>query len=543
VAIQDLQATSPKVTLLDCTLRDGGYYNDWDYTPTLVNRYLQAMGAARIPIVEIGFRTTETGRYMGPTAYSTDRYLESLDLPSNVAFGVMVNAKELVAGGRSDKVVDQLFRASDRSPVRMVRIAANFSEVEALTPGVARLHDLGYRVGVNLMQIASRTEDEIRRFAELARSWKIEVTYFADSFGGMHPPQIAQIVQTLSDGFGGPIGCHTHDNMSMALANTLAAIEAGATYVDATVLGMGRGPGNARTEYVAYELNRRGLAELDAVKLLPLVTGDFADLQREYGWGSNIYYFLSAANNIHPTYIQEMTKDGRYAVQEIVGALDELSTKGGASFSKERLESASAAIGLDEPSGTYDASGWCDGRDVMIVGPGPIGRLRRPDIESYIRSHRPIVIALNPVPPVDPTLVDAYALAHPVRAVIDADEIAALDRPIFMPASVQSKLDPPPPAEHTRDYGLAVAPSTLQVEPTACVIPRIASFPYALAIAVAGGAHRVLLTGFDGFDHGDPRQTEMEEVFRLVSTVADAPPVIALTKSTYSVQQSSIYAV
>ena len=69
------------VRLLDCTLRDGGYYNDWDFTPGLVQRYLDAMNRARVPIVELGFRTTERGGYLGPTAFTTDRYLEGLELP------------------------------------------------------------------------------------------------------------------------------------------------------------------------------------------------------------------------------------------------------------------------------------------------------------------------------------------------------------------------------------------------------------------------------------------------------------------------------
>ena len=54
--------------ILDCTLRDGGYYNDWDYSFDLVKRYCDAMAAAKIDIVELGFRTLQSTQYLGATA-------------------------------------------------------------------------------------------------------------------------------------------------------------------------------------------------------------------------------------------------------------------------------------------------------------------------------------------------------------------------------------------------------------------------------------------------------------------------------------------
>ena len=534
------------VRLLDCTLRDGGYYNDWDFTPRLVQRYLDAMARARVPIVEVGFRSTERNGYLGATAYTTDRYLDTLDLPGSAEIGVMVNAKELTADRGAHRVVDELFSPSAQSPVRLVRLAAHFGELARIGDGVKRLQDLGYRVGVNLMQIASRTDAEVVEFAGLCRQWQIDVAYFADSFGGMRPADMQSAVNTIAREFGGPVGCHTHDNMSMAFANTVAAIEAGADYVDATVLGMGRGPGNVRTEYMAIELAQRGLADLDPAELLPIVTDDFAALHAEYGWGTSAYYFLSAANNIHPTYIQEMTRDGRYTVREIVSALDRLGSEGGASFSRDRLEASAQPAGTTagedhDADGAFDAADWCAGRDVLIVGPGPTAVERRTDVEAYIRAHAPLVLALNALPPIDPSLVDVYAFCDPVRAVIDAKLIAALDRPVFMPSPVAERLAPQPNPHVVRDYRVTVGDS-FSAQAHRCAVPRMAAFPYALALAAIGGARRVLLTGFDGFAHADPRQEEMNDTFELYASMPAAPPVVALTRTSYRVEQSTLYA-
>lgn len=537
-----MSGVARNVVLLDCTLRDGGYYNDWDFSRDLITSYLAAMQRARVPIVEIGFRTTDTDAFMGPAAYATDEYLRSLELPEGITYGVMLNAKEVIAGGRPADFIDELFAHSMDSPVDLVRIAANFGELEELGPGIDRLHELGYRVGLNLMQIAARTASEIERFGQLASSAGVEVAYFADSFGGMQPAQVTEVVGLLKASFDGPVGCHMHNNMSLAFSNSMAAIDAGATYVDSTVLGMGRGPGNAQTEYMAVELTRRGHADLDVVPLLPLVNGHFGDLHRHYGWGANVYYFLSAAHNIHPTYIQEMTKDGRYTIDEIVTALDQLKSAGGTSFNRARLEAAVSESGLINPDGTWDATGWCEGRPVLIVGPGPQGIARRSDIESYIRTARPMVIALNAIPPVDPSLVDLFTICHPVRALIDAEVIAGLTQPVVMPRGIQARIAETAAGTEFRDYGIAAVDEPMTITASSCTSPRITAFPYALAVAAAGGATEIQLTGFDGFPDTDSRHTEMQHLINAYEASPASVPLVALTPTRYPITQRSIYA-
>lgn len=530
------------VTLLDCTLRDGGYYNDWDFSRPLIKRYVSAMAGARVPVVEIGFRTASSDTFLGPAAYAADSYLESLELPSGITYGVMVNAAELVDHADGSTVISSMFASAASSPVDLVRIAAHYRELDHLPSSIERLHSLGYRVGLNLMQIASRSPNEIEYFGHLAAKLGVEVAYFADSFGGMQPAEVGAMVDALRASFGGPIGCHMHNNMSLGFANTMAAVEAGVSWVDSTVLGMGRGPGNAQTEYLAVELSRRGLADLVVAPLLPIVTEDFAELQRKYGWGASVYYFLSAAHNIHPTYIQEMTKDDRYSVDEIVSAVEGLKSADGATYSRARLEEASIDGGLLDPDGSWDAAGWCDGRSVLIVGPGPEAVARREDIEAYIRMAEPVVVALNAIPPVDPSLVDLFAICHPIRAMIDADTIRGIAQRVAMPRAIQQRIGTSPAASNFLDYGIAVNDGGITINRTSCTSPRIAAFPYALAIATAGGAVEIQLTGFDGFGSSDPRQDEMEMLMQAFQAHATTPPLVALTPTSYRVIQRSIYA-
>ena len=86
-----------KITHIDCTLRDGGYYNNWDFSLDFIDDYLHAMDQARVDYVEIGLRTFSREGFKGACAYSTDEFIRSLRLPRHAKFGVMVNASELIA--------------------------------------------------------------------------------------------------------------------------------------------------------------------------------------------------------------------------------------------------------------------------------------------------------------------------------------------------------------------------------------------------------------------------------------------------------------
>ena len=85
-----------KLNILDCTLRDGGYYNNWYFEKGLINEYLKVMDIIKVDYVEIGFRFIDKVRTKGPTAYSKESFLNSLKIPKNLKIGVMVNAADFI---------------------------------------------------------------------------------------------------------------------------------------------------------------------------------------------------------------------------------------------------------------------------------------------------------------------------------------------------------------------------------------------------------------------------------------------------------------
>lgn len=581
--MQTMTNTHPdtsRLTLLDCTLRDGGYYNQWDFDRSLVSEYLRAMDDSGVDIVEIGFRAMRAEGFHGPYAFSTDDFLRTLPALRRARLGVMCNAKDLLTLGGADsrRGVDLAFAPSERSPVRVVRIAAHASEVEACRGACSRLRDLGYTVGFNIMQAGGKTPEQMRALAATVQSWNVvDALYFADSLGSMTPASVRETVAVIRAGWKGPIGFHAHDNTASGLANALAAYEAGADWIDGTVLGMGRGAGNAQTEYLLAEFARRGAERFRPEAMLPILEGGFGDLKRTHNWGANLLYYMGAVRGVHPTYVQQMLTTDRYSADDVESAIRALGERGGSSYSASSLEAATIACY------TNDRGEWAaprlaqsaTGKRVALLVAATPGLARHAEgVESLVRRLKPCVFALNEPEAISPELIDYTVACHPMRVVRLAQR--EHERPIAMPQTRRDTLPlaagaeslavatsqvrhsarrliapvgaiPAGAVESLRaafevcDYGLRIEPGSLRFHERGCAAPSTGVGPYALCAAAASGADTILLAGFDGHGPGDERTRAMNAAFDLFQRAAPGVRVVAITPTEYGVEQGSVY--
>jgi 4-hydroxy 2-oxovalerate aldolase len=530
------------MVVLDCTLRDGGYYNNWNFPFEVTNQYLNAMSAAGVDIVELGLRSLINKGFKGANAYTTDSYLRSLSIPVGLKVAVMINASELVGDIAQDEVLEKLFpRDYEGSLVDVVRIACHMHEFTQALPACNWLKKRGFIVGFNLMQISGRTQAEIESLSYEASKYPIDALYFADSMGSMNPVQTTQILGWLRKHWQGAIGVHTHDNMGLALSNTLQAINDGAIWVDATVTGMGRGPGNARTEELVIEVAERRFQSINLVPLMNIIRSYFQPLKNQCGWGTNPYYYLSGKYGIHPTYIQEMLSDSRYSEEDILAAINHLKSEGGSKFSFNALDAA-RHLYQSEPCGNWEPETLIADKEVLILGAGSGVSSHKAAIERFITLYKPIVIALNTQSAVMQGLIDLRVACHPVRLLADCVAHTALPQPLItpvsaLPADVLAALGD----KTLLDFGLMVKPATFLFSATNAVLPNSLVISYALALATSGKATRILLAGFDGYGADDPRTKEMQTVFELYRE-ASMLDVISITPTSYNVPTISVYA-
>jgi 4-hydroxy 2-oxovalerate aldolase len=535
-----------KINLLDCTLRDGGYYNDWDFDPKLINSYLKAMVALPADMVEIGFRSMPGagGKFKGGCAYCTDEYISSLAIPKKgLRLAVMVNGSDFLKYPEGvASAVNHLFCPAEKSPVELVRIASHVHQVEETLPAITRLNELGYKTTVNLMQIAGLSRQEVEKLSKSCSAYPIDILYFADSLGSMVQDDINQTVDALRTHWQGELGFHAHNNMEWALPNSLRAIELGVTWIDSTVLGMGRGPGNALTEYMAIEFENKLGRKMNYIPLLNLLKNYFEPLQQKYGWGPNPYYYMAGKYGIHPTYIQEMIGNTRFEGEDMLAVIKHLRVEGGKSYSLGTMEAARNFYS-GEPRGTWRPAEMLKDREVLLLGAGPGVATHRKAVEQYIRKEKPFVMALNTQSQIATELINVRIASHPVRLLADCEEHKRLPQPLITPISMLPKdVKDSLQGKELLDFGLTVQEDTFKFHDTFCVIPNSLVFVYSLAVATSGKARRILLAGFDGYGADDPRTMEMEKLLEAYRLSQSGIELISITPTRYNLEIHSVYA-
>ncbi|MFD2054812.1 hypothetical protein ACFSQT_17490 [Mesorhizobium calcicola] len=323
------------VNFLDCTLRDGGYYTGWDFPPGLVSDYVATINVLPVRMVELGLAGKPGSR--GYFASMTSSKAEQVAADLLVEACAMIDAKDVLASELPIPLaVAHLTEGILPGRLTTIRVAAHYSKLAACRYICAELSQRGFRVFLNLMQIDAANAAEVEAcLKELERIDSLDVVYIADSFGSMKPSRVQELIGRFAGRLKSEIGFHGHDNCGYALINSVAAAMAGATWIDCTMGGMGRGAGNAASEQLLPVLGRLGTSEEQA--LLGHVLHHFDPLRKRYGWGSSAAYQFAGLTFIHPSYVQKLREDGSLSDAAIVDRLSNLRADERVSFAEENL--------------------------------------------------------------------------------------------------------------------------------------------------------------------------------------------------------------
>jgi 4-hydroxy-2-oxovalerate aldolase len=243
----------PELHLLECTLRDGSYVIDFQFTERDTMIIAAALENAGIELIEVGhglgLNAAAAGK--GDAAETDEAYLRATSRALKKARWGMF----FIPGvGRHD---DLEMAAS--YGMHFVRVGTNASEVDQSREYIEHAKKLGLFVSANLMKSYTLPPAELAEQGSLSAEYGADVVCVVDSAGGMMPEDVRAYIQAMRSAVKLPVGFHGHDNLSLGIANALAAIDAGATYVDSTLRGMGRGGGNAQTEVLVTVLKKRGI--------------------------------------------------------------------------------------------------------------------------------------------------------------------------------------------------------------------------------------------------------------------------------------------
>ena len=278
--------------ILDCTLRDGGYYTDWNFSIDLLEQYWMAVQAGDVQLVEVGFRNPLSDGNHGIYYYSPPEWFEELVCVStsgaDCLLGVMINGDRFASSVNGEWTLDEsellaCFPGVEADFACFVRIAVTFENYKLGLALASHLRGYGYTIGLNLMQIHRVPDHKVARVVrEISQISIVDWLYFADSFGNLLPSRVGELTEIFRANFElGKIGFHSHDNRGLAFANCLVALEKGIDVLDGTVLGMGRGAGNVRTESLVSNLSSKTSNGPDFVKWSAAVSA-FQNLKDKY---------------------------------------------------------------------------------------------------------------------------------------------------------------------------------------------------------------------------------------------------------------------
>ena len=301
--------------ILDCTIRDGGYYTNWDFNKDLVKLYLESLNNLPVEYLEVGYRSPKLKNYYGEYYYCPIYVLESIKKISNKKLVIILNEKDI----KIEQIVALL--SPCKEIITMVRLAIDPQNMDRAIVLAEKIKSMGFEIGFNVMYMSkwkgqNQFLNEIKHINGIA-----DVFYMVDSYGGIYPEQVRETFDIVRNQTNVPIGFHGHNNLELALINSLTAIDCGAEMIDATITGMGRGAGNLKTELLLTALNARDGLTLD-FNALADVTDAFTKLQTEYGWGTNLPYMVSGANSLPQKDVMEWITKRFYSINSILRALN-----------------------------------------------------------------------------------------------------------------------------------------------------------------------------------------------------------------------------
>lgn len=508
--------------LLDCTLRDGGYYTNWDFDKKVVYNYFEAFNKLPVDYLEIGYRSKPLQGYLGEFFYCPISVLDKIKSLSSKKISIMLNEKDV----NPKEAVDLMEPCIGM--VTMVRIAVNPENFLRALQLAKVIKKLGFEVGFNVMYMS--TWAERKEFLKQIREVEgiIDYFYMVDSYGGVFPEDIIKSIDLVRSQTSTPIGFHGHNNLELGLINTLTAIENGVEIVDATITGMGRGAGNLKTELLLTVLNSQGKLDFDFNKLSE-ITDEFSNIQKAYQWGTNLPYMVSGANSLPQKQVMEWVSKRYFSFNSIIRALTNQS-KG--------IDDNQKFPVLDfKKEKKYEAA--------MIVGGGPSILAHSNAISQFLEQHHDVVI----IHASSKNAMEFYKANNDQYFCLVGNEGHRLEKVYGNSEKIKGKCILPP---FPRKMGTYI-PDTLQK--STFELSNInftdtfqnSHTALALQTALELGVNKLFITGYDGYTGDSINEKEQELMkendYLFKKVHENGIYCVSLTPTRYvEVEQESIYA-
>ena len=384
------------IKVLDCTLRDGGYINNWEFGKDNIKKIMSKLVEAKIDIIECGY-LTEKALYSGD--YSMFNNVDEINemLPKNrdnTDFVAMINYGEYN--------LDNL-PIYDGSSVNGFRVTFHKKEMSEAIEFCEKIMKKGYKLYLQPMVSVSYTDVEFLNLIEAANKLNPHAFYIVDSFGVMKRKDLMRLYYLVDHNLNEDVyvGYHSHNNLQLAYSNAQSLVDMKIKrklIIDSSVFGMGRGAGNLNTELFIEYLNDNIGSEYKQKPLLQIIDQVLNNIYLNNYWGYSLPHYISANHNCHPNYASYLADKNTLKVEDISNILAYIDDSKKNNFNKMYIETLYAKY---QENDTFDVNvrqrltKIFENKVVVVIAPGRSVKCEIDKINKEISLPNTIVISIN----------------------------------------------------------------------------------------------------------------------------------------------------
>lgn len=385
-----------KISLLDCTLRDGGYVNDWMFGEESIKGIGRKLAQAGIEFFEVGFIKGDKfnpNRAVFPDIQSMTQMIQPKD-PDMIYVGML----DMSAPIPLERLVPY-----DGTSVDGIRVIFKKAKIEEAYVYCKRVKELGYKLFVNFVGTDNYSDEEFVHGIEKFNDLEPFAMSIVDSFGLIRKKQFMRLVYLADNNMapGITLCYHAHNNLQQAFSNAESLVELNLKRdlcIDACVFGMGRGAGNLNEELFAEFLNENYDTHYKIEPMLEIMDEYLSVIYKEKFWGYSLPLYLSASTGCHPNYAIYLAEKDTLTVKSFNELLKGIPSSDKANFSKDKAEYYYKAYQdnfVDDTQTLETLRNELYGKSILLLAPGKSVMEYEDAIKKEIADNNSIVIALN----------------------------------------------------------------------------------------------------------------------------------------------------
>lgn len=388
-----------RIRVLDCTLRDGGYINNWEFGEESIKFVLDSLDKSGVEIIEVGFLSNRIDNDVNLSKFTTVGDISNLIEPtsSNNIKVCMINFGEYN--------LEDIPQSSETC-LGGFRVAFHKKDMEEAIKFCGELVIKGYKVFVQPMVAANYTDVEYLDLIEKSNQVKPYAFYVVDSFGVMKHDDLIRYFYMADYNVdkGIYIGFHSHNNLQLSYSNAQSLIATSTTrelIIDSSIHGMGRGAGNLNTELFLDYLNSLDYGQYNIDPLLEAIDYVIKPIYKVKPWGYSLPHYLSAINNCHPNYATYLDDLSTLTVKDISVLLSRLDKDKKNNFDKSYMKSLYLEYqeeNIELKDDIEKLKEIFEGKTALLIAPGKSIITEVEKIKNFTHLNDIISIAVNFVP-------------------------------------------------------------------------------------------------------------------------------------------------